>query len=92
MTSMSPKGSTRSQLLEARTNLQRMLLEIPLLDEERAAVEEGQSAVDRLLERLADVPTPAGPTPRQIAARQPLNLLPVVEASAEAGEARRGRP
>ncbi|HVH30588.1 MAG TPA: hypothetical protein VNA31_02830 [bacterium] len=87
-----PKSSTRSQLLEARTNLQRMLVEIPLLDEERAAMEEGQSAVDRLLERLADVPTPAGPTPRQIASRQNLKLLPVVRASAEAGEAQRGRP
>jgi len=86
-----PKGSTRSQLLEARTNLQRMLLEIPLLDEERAAVEEGQSAVDRLLERLADVPTPAGPTPRQIASLENLRLLPVVGASAEAGQTQRDR-
>ena len=39
-------------------------LEIPLTDDERAALEDGQAAVDRLLERLADIPTPAGPTPR----------------------------
>ncbi|MCX4617532.1 MULTISPECIES: hypothetical protein [Streptomyces] len=31
----------------------------------------GQAALDRLLERLADVPTPSGLTPRQ--------LLPIVE-------------
>jgi hypothetical protein len=73
-------------------DLCRLLVEIPLLDEERAAVEEGQSAVDRLLERLADVPMPAGPTPRQIASRQNLKLLPVIGASGDAGEAQRGRP
>ena len=61
-----PKGSTQAQLLEARGNLQRMLARIPLTDEERAAVEEGTEAVERLLQRLTDVPTPAGPTPRFI--------------------------
>jgi hypothetical protein len=30
---------------------------------ERGAVDDGQAALDRLLERLANVPTPAGPTP-----------------------------
>jgi hypothetical protein len=39
-------------LLEAKANLQRMLIEIPLSDHECAAVEEGQAAVDRLLARL----------------------------------------
>ncbi len=61
-----PKGSTRGQLLEAKGNLQRMLATIPLTEEERAAVEEGEGALDQLLERLVDVPTPAGPTPRQL--------------------------
>jgi hypothetical protein len=60
--------STAGQLLEARGNLQRMLCEIPLTDDERAAVEEGAMAVENLLNRLADVPTPAGPTPRQFTA------------------------
>jgi uncharacterized protein with GYD domain len=69
-----PKESTKGQLLEARSNLERMLLQIPLSDDERAAVEDGQLALDRLLARLADVPTPAGPTPRQLALRP----LPVV--------------
>ena len=43
-----------------------MLAEIQLKDEERAAVTDGTNAVDDLLKRLADVPTPAGPTPREI--------------------------
>ena len=35
-----PKPSTAAQLLEANTNLTRMLVEIPLTDDERAAVED----------------------------------------------------
>src|SRR5262249_32191252 len=62
-----PKGSTKAQLLEAKDNLQRMLAAVPLTEEERAAVEDGALALDRLLDRLADVPTPTGQTPRQLA-------------------------
>jgi hypothetical protein len=40
--------------------------EIPLSEEERAAVEEGIEAVKNLCQRLADVPTPSGSTPRQL--------------------------
>jgi hypothetical protein len=43
-----------------------MRAEIPLSEEELAAVDEGETAIDRLLEKLTDVPTPAGPTPRQL--------------------------
>jgi integrase len=72
-----PKDSARVQLLEAKANLQRMVMEIPLTEEERAAVEDGQAAVDRLLGRLANVPTPAGPTPRQLGRQLPvINHLP----------------
>jgi hypothetical protein len=63
-----PKDSARAQLLEARSNLKRMLAQIPLTDDERADVEDGTAAVERLLERLADTPTPAGPTPRELLA------------------------
>jgi integrase len=63
-----PKGSSKGQLLEAKGNLQRMLATIPLTEEERAAVEDGEVALDQLLKRLVDVPTPAGPTPRQLTA------------------------
>jgi integrase-like protein len=64
-----PKGSSQAQLLEAKANLQRMLASVPLTDDERAAVEDGQAALDALLARLADTPTPAGATPRQIGAQ-----------------------
>jgi integrase len=62
-----PKASTKAQLLEAKAHLQRMLTTIPLTDDERAAVDDGADAVERLLSRLADTPTPAGPTPRELA-------------------------
>ena len=74
-----PKDSTKAQLLEAKTNLQKMTAAIPLTDDERAAVEDGQAAIDRLLGRLAETPTPAGPTPRQLAAPGTGRLLPVID-------------
>jgi hypothetical protein len=64
-----PKPSSQAQLLEAKDGLQRMLVEIPLTEEERTAVEGDQVSVDRLLEGLIDTPTPAGDTPRQIGKR-----------------------
>jgi hypothetical protein len=44
----------------------RLLQEIPLGDAEQAAVEDGVTAYENLLSKLADVPTPAGPTQWQI--------------------------
>lgn len=73
-----PKGSTKAQLLEAKDNLARMLVSIPLTDDERAAVDDGQAALDGLLGRLTDVPTPAGPTPREIGVPPSATLLPIV--------------
>src|SRR2546423_568257 len=64
-----PKASTKGQLVEARGNLQRMLVEIPLTEVERAAVEDGGDAITQLLDRLADVPTPTGATPRALGTR-----------------------
>ncbi len=61
-----PKDSSRALLLEAKDNLQHMLAAVPLTDDERAAVDDGQAALDKLLGQLADTPTPAGPTPRQL--------------------------
>lgn len=61
-----PKESSKVQLLEARENLRSMLRFIPLTEEEHAAVGKGAESIDHLLMRLADVPTPAGPTPRQL--------------------------
>jgi integrase len=74
-----PKDSSQAQLLEAKANLQRMLASIPLTDNERAAVEDGQAALDALLTRLADVPAPAGPTPRQAGISPSATLLPIVD-------------
>ena len=73
-----PKESSKGQLLEAKENLQRMLASVPLTDDERAAVDEGQVALDHLLERLIDVPTPAGVTPRDIGIPATATLLPIV--------------
>lgn len=61
-----PKGSSQAQMLEAKANLLRMKQEIPLTEEEQAAVEDGLAALDHLCEKLVDIPTPAGPTPRQL--------------------------
>ncbi|MDQ2960995.1 MAG: tyrosine-type recombinase/integrase [Candidatus Dormibacteraeota bacterium] len=58
-----PKESSKANLIEAKGNLQRMLVEIPLTEHERAAVEDGGEAVDRLLERLAEVPAPGRAVP-----------------------------
>jgi hypothetical protein len=46
----------------------------PLADAELAAVEEGVVAYERLLAALADVPTPEGPTPRQLTAGRLVQL------------------
>ena len=60
-----PKESTRAQLLEAKDNLQRMLAQIPLTDDERAAVEDGTAAVERLIGQLRDTRhARLHPTPR----------------------------
>jgi integrase len=75
-----PKGSSKAQLLEAKENLQRMAASIPLTDDERAAVEDGHTALARLLERLDDVQTPAGPTPRQLGISRTATQLPVIQA------------
>jgi hypothetical protein len=61
-----PKGSTASVLLEGKNNLLRMRQEIPLTEAEVAAVDDGASALESLLKRLVDVPTPGGPTPLQV--------------------------
>ena len=61
-----PKLSTAALLLEGKQNLLRLLQEIPLGDVEQAAVEDGVAAYESLLLKLADVPTPAGPTQRQL--------------------------
>ena len=62
-----PKESTAAPV-GGQTHLLRLLQEIPLGEAEQAAVEDGITAYENLLSKLADVPTPAGPTPYQIGA------------------------
>jgi hypothetical protein len=66
------KGSTASALLEGKENLLLMRQEIPLSDAEVAALDDGVSALDSLLRRLANIPTPAGPTPLQLRGESPV--------------------
>jgi len=61
-----PKDATAAFLLEGKNNLLRMRQEIPLGDSEIAALDDGVSALESLLSRLAHVPTPAGPSPLQL--------------------------
>lgn len=61
-----PKDSIVPALVEGKSNLLRMRQEIPLGESEIAALDDGVSALETLLGRLANVPTPAGPTPFQL--------------------------
>jgi hypothetical protein len=78
-TSTPRKDSSKAQLLEAKANLQRMVVSIPLADDERAAVDDRQAALDQLLERLADAPTPAGAAPWQLGVRATGTLLSIAD-------------
>jgi integrase len=73
-----PKLSSRAQLLEASENLQRMLVAVPLTDDERAAVEDGHAALGALVDQLSEIPSPAGPTPRSLGAAVTPTQLPNV--------------
>ncbi len=53
-------------MLEAKGNLLRLKQELSLTEEEAAAVDEGVELMKKLIEQLADTPTPAGPPPREI--------------------------
>jgi len=64
-----PKQSSQAQLLEGKANLLQLRQDIPLSEAEVAAIDEGLAAMEDLLGKLADVPTPAGPTPREIESR-----------------------
>ena len=61
-----PRQSSLVQLLEAKTNILRLLQEIPLTDDEKAVVNGDLVAIDRLTAELADRPTPSGQTPTEL--------------------------
>jgi integrase len=61
-----PKDSLADQLVEGKAKLVRMLEFVHLTEEEKLLVTEGIELHQELIEKLADVPTPAGPTPREL--------------------------
>ena len=83
-----PKAGTEEQLKEAHSNLLRMVQAIPLTEEEQLAVKEGLDAISSLCAGLADTPTPAGPTPRQLhwAQEQGIVLLDEISVANEKSE------
>lgn len=60
-----PKTSSRPHLQQAQKNLLQMREAIPLTDAMVTAIDEGVEAITHLLEKLADIPTLSGETPRQ---------------------------
>ena len=74
-----PKDSTGEQLIEGKANLVRMLEFISLTEDEKLLVKEGIELHQDLIEKLADVPTPAGPTPRELEGNQhkATNVIPL---------------
>ena len=64
-----PRQSSLAQLLDAKDNILRFVQQIPLTEDERAAVDGDLNAIDRLTQRLADRPTPSGQTPAQLGAK-----------------------
>lgn len=57
-----PKESSAGRLLEVKDGIDQMLERLTLTDDERVALEGDREALAALAERLAKVPTPAGPT------------------------------
>lgn len=84
-----PKDSSKTQILLAKENLLRLRENIPLGEAELAAVEDGLAAYGRLLEKLADTPTPGGPTPRELASG---TLVQLQAASVPAASCRPVKP
>jgi hypothetical protein len=74
-----PKDPSKAQFLEAKENLQKMRAMIPLTDDEQAAVDDDDAALGRLLDRLVDTPTPAGPMPWQPDPPIHATSLPIIE-------------
>lgn len=61
-----PKASSRPDLETARQHLLHMREAIPLTEEMVKAIGEGVEAMSALLDRLTDIPTPSGQTPREL--------------------------
>ena len=75
-----PKASALGQALEARGSLQRLLEEVPLTDDERAAAEGDAAAVRDLIAKLEDGPTLDGRKRDEIETAKPEPFEPVEDA------------
>jgi hypothetical protein len=76
-----PKESSAGRLLEVKDGVDQMLERLTLTDDERAALEGDRDALAALAERLANVPTPAGPTPEQLGSDRAFVALTSVQDS-----------
>ena len=56
-----PKQSSHAELIASKSGMVRMLQEIPLTDDERAAIDGDVEAIERLLKRLETIPAPNRP-------------------------------
>lgn len=76
-----PKTASMEQIIEGKANLMWMLEFVSLTEDEKLLVTEGIDLRQALLEKLADVPTPAGPTPRERKAERQgeKKLIPIQE-------------
>jgi hypothetical protein len=74
-----PKTATTEQLVEGKANLVRMLEFVQLTEDEKVLVTEGIELHQALIEKLVDVPTPAGPTPRELDAQRQgeMKVIPI---------------
>ena len=61
-----PKSSAKGMVVEARASVTRLLEEVPLSPDERAAAEGDVTALDGMLAKLQDVPALDGRTPQEI--------------------------
>jgi hypothetical protein len=75
-----PKNSAAALFLDGKKNLLRLQQDIPLTEAEANAVVDGVSAFEKLLAQLSDVPTPEGPTPRQLQSGL-VQIKPTIEGS-----------
>lgn len=80
-----PKESSAGQLLSVKQGIEQMLERLDLTDDERAVLEGDREALTALAERLATVPTPAGPTPEELGADRAFVSLTAVQDSIAGG-------
>ncbi|MGI5171446.1 tyrosine-type recombinase/integrase [Spirillospora sp. CA-253888] len=81
-----PKQSHAGQLIAVKDGIDGMLEQLDLTEEERQALEGDRDAVAALAERLANTPTPAGPTPNELGSNGPFVSLAAVQESLRSSE------